>query len=128
MCRCMFLRSRFLHDTSVLRAEDLEQSHYITQTFVMVFFKVTYKVFFHTTSRPPHWYSKSMKRRLCWRSKPVLWDRAFSLTWSTSMLIHWNKRKFLHKKRVQLSLDWFGTPTWPPFHCFGTPIRPHDVM
>ena len=20
--------------------------------------------------------------------------------------------------------DWFGTPTWPPFHCFGTPIWP----
>ena len=27
--------------------------------------------------------------------------RAFSLTWLASMLIHWNKRKFLHKKRVQ---------------------------
>ena len=34
----------------------------------------------------------------------------------------WNKRKRLHKKRVQLSQDWLGTPTWPPFHCFGTPI------
>ena len=33
----------------------------------------------------------------------------------------WNKRKRLHKKRVQLSQDWFGAPTWPPFHCFGTP-------
>lgn len=31
-----------MHDTSVLRAEDLEQARYITQTFVMVFFKVTY--------------------------------------------------------------------------------------
>ena len=20
--------------------------------------------------------------------------------------------------------DWFGTPTWPPFHCFGTPMWP----
>ena len=46
--------------------------------------------------------------------------KAFSLTWSASMLIYWNKRKFLHKKRVQLPQDWFGTPTWPPFHCFGT--------
>ena len=36
----------------------------------------------------------------------------------------WNKRKRLHKKRVQLPEDWFGTPTWPPFHCFGTPIWP----
>ena len=41
------------------------------------------------------------------------------------MQIYWNKRKSLHKKRVQLPQDWFGTPTWPPFHCFGTPIWPH---
>ena len=40
------------------------------------------------------------------------------------MQIYWNKRKRLHKKRVQLPQDWFGTPTWPPFHCFGTPIWP----
>ena len=50
--------------------------------------------------------------------------RAFLLTWPTSMQIYWNKRKCLHKKRVQLPQDWFGTPTWPPFHCFGTPIWP----
>ena len=37
---------------------------------------------------------------------------------------HSFKRKFLHKKKVQLPQDWFGTPTWPPFHCFGTPIWP----
>ena len=37
--------------------------------------------------------------------------RAFSLTWPASMLIYWNKRKFLHKKRVQPPQDWFGTPT-----------------
>ena len=30
------------------------------------------------------------------------------------MQIYWNKRKRLHKKRVQLPQDWFGTPTWPP--------------
>ena len=40
------------------------------------------------------------------------------------MQIYWNKRERLHKKRVQLPPDWFGTPTWPPFHCFGTPILP----
>ena len=40
------------------------------------------------------------------------------------MQIYRNKRKSLHKKRVQLPQDWFGTPTWPPFHCFGTPIWP----
>ena len=38
--------------------------------------------------------------------------RVFSLTWPASMQISWNKRKRLHKKRVQLSQDWFGTPTW----------------
>ena len=50
--------------------------------------------------------------------------RVFSLTWPPSMQIYGNKRKRLHKKRVQLPEDWFGTPTWPPFHCFGTPIWP----
>ena len=50
--------------------------------------------------------------------------RVFSLKWPTSMQIYWNKRKRLHKKRIQLPQDWFGTPTWPPFHCFGTPIWP----
>ena len=48
----------------------------------------------------------------------------FSLTWPAFMQIYWNKRGRLHKKRVQLSEDWFGTPTWPPFHCFGTQIWP----
>ena len=50
--------------------------------------------------------------------------RAFSLTWPASMLIYWNKRKHLHEKRVQLPEDFLGTPTRPPFHCFGTPIWP----
>ena len=50
--------------------------------------------------------------------------RVFSLTWPASMQISCNKRKRLHKKRVQLPQDWFGTPTWPPFDCFGTPIWP----
>ena len=50
--------------------------------------------------------------------------RVFSLTWPSSMQMFWNKRNHLHKKRVHLPQDWFGTPTWPPFHCFGTPIWP----
>ena len=33
-----------------------------------------------------------------------------------------NKKKCLYKKRVELSQDWFGTPTWLLFHCFRTPI------
>ena len=40
------------------------------------------------------------------------------------MLINTNKRKRLHKKRVQFPLGCLGTPTWPPFYCFGTPIWP----
>ena len=43
-------------------------------------------------------------------------NRVFSLTWPASMQIYWNKRKRLHKKRVQLPEDWYGIPTWPPFH------------
>ena len=57
----------------------------------------------------------------CWGSAV---NRVFSLTWPASMQIYWNKRKRLHMKRVLLPQDWFGTPTWPPFHCFGTPIWP----
>ena len=39
----------------------------------------------------------------------VILYRVFSLTWLASMQIYWNKRKRLHKKRVQLPEDWFGT-------------------
>ena len=52
------------------------------------------------------------------------WYRAFSLTCPATMLIHWNKRNHLHEKSVQLSEDFVGTSTWPPFHCFGTPMWP----
>jgi len=57
-------------------------------------------------------------------SSPMELYRVFSLTWPASMQISWNKRKRLHKKRVQLPDDWFGTPTWRPFYRFGTPISP----
>ena len=50
--------------------------------------------------------------------------RVFSLTWPASMQISWNKTKRLLKKGVQLPQDWFATPTWPPFQCFGPPIWP----
>ena len=49
---------------------------------------------------------------------------AFSLTWPAAMQIYCNKRKRLHKKRVQLPQDWIGTQTWPAFYCFGTPTWP----
>ena len=55
------------------------------------------------------------------RMAPHLYNRVFLLTWPASMQIYWNKRKRLHKKKVQLPQDLFGTPTWPPFDCFGTP-------
>ena len=50
--------------------------------------------------------------------------RAYSLTWPASMLIFTNKRKFVHKKRVQFPQGCLAIQTWPPFHCFGTPIWP----
>ena len=62
-------------------------------------------------------------REIC-HDYDVLPYRAFSLTWPASMLIYWNKRMHLHEKRVQLPEDFLGIPTWPPFHCFGTPIWP----
>ena len=54
--------------------------------------------------------------------------RVFSLTWPASLQIYWNKGKRLHRERVQLPQDWFGTPTWLPFHCLGTQLWPSDVM
>ena len=50
--------------------------------------------------------------------------RAYSLTWPASMLTFTNKRKFVHKKRVQFPQGCLATQTWPPFPCFGTPIWP----
>jgi len=38
------------------------------------------------------------------------------------MQIYKKKRKRLHKKGSQIPKDWLGIPTWPSFHCFGTPI------
>ena len=43
------------------------------------------------------------------------------------MQIYWNKRKSLHKKRVQLPQDWFGIPTWPPWRHEKTLYNIHDV-
>ena len=46
--------------------------------------------------------------------------RAFSLTWPASLPIYWDQKKArLDKKGVQLLQDWFGTPAWRPFRCFG---------
>ena len=59
---------------------------------------------------------------ICMKMKLYRRNRAYALTCPVAMQINWNKRKCLHKKRVQLPQDWFGTPTWPPFHYFGTPM------
>ena len=32
------------------------------------------------------------------------------------------KESVCTEKGTQFPQDWYGTPTWPPFHCFGTPI------
>ena len=81
-----------------------------------------------TTPIPSHLITDSanfiFRARPNWEESSKTADpyRVFSLTWPESMQIYWNKRKRLHKKRVQLPLDWFGTQTWWPFHCFGTQI------
>ena len=54
----------------------------------------------------------------------VIIERFYSRGQHLCKFIGTIKRKRLHKKRVQLPQDWFGTPTCPPFHCFGTPIWP----
>ena len=36
--------------------------------------------------------------------------RAFSLRWPASILIYWNKREHLHKKRAHLPNDFLATP------------------
>ena len=55
-------------------------------------------------------------------TKSYFW--AFSLTWPASSANLLEQKKAFAQKGVQLPQDWFGTPTWPPFHCFGTPIWP----
>ena len=37
-------------------------------------------------------------------------------------LLELQKNAFVWEKRSQLTEDCFWTLTWPPFHCFGTPI------
>ena len=51
----------------------------------------------------------------------------FSLTWPASMLIYWNKRKYLQEKRVQLPEDLLATPTWPPLRHVKTLYSKFDL-
>ena len=57
-------------------------------------------------------------RRGPWDGSPL--DRALLVNIRELKRQRRNKRKYLHKKRVQLPQDLFGTPTWPPFHCMAT--------
>ena len=86
---------------------------------------IVFYFFWDSCNTREKWKTKVMQ--ILGGKSGVLWPdhyRVSSLIWPASMQIYWNKRKSLHKKRVQLPQDWFGTPTWPPFHCFGTPIWP----
>ena len=56
-------------------------------------------------------------RRPCW------WFLVYSVFTHVAS-IYANLLEYLHKKRVQLPRDWFGTPTGPPFYRFGTPTWP----
>ena len=48
--------------------------------------------------------------------------RAFSLTWASIYANLLEQKKVFTYEKSSSPQDWFGTPTWPPFHCFGTLI------
>ena len=54
--------------------------------------------------------------------------REFSLAWPAAKLVYWNKRKCLHKNRVQFPEDWFGIPIWPAFFILEHQYGRHDVI
>ena len=103
----------------------------------VLFTKVEKALVGHLTSREVWLRSEVNSPRYLESEKPISANensihcfmyRVFSLTWPAVMQIYWNKRKRLHKKRVQLPEDWFGTPTWPPFYCLGHQYGRRDVM
>ena len=65
-----------------------------------------------------------LKRILCGREH----YRAFSLTWLASRQIYWNKRKRLHKKRLQLPQDWLLHQHNRRFIVLGQQYGRRDVM
>ena len=89
-----------------------------------------------TASSPPHSTAGRKEGTLATggipatpRSGPVAWsptkqlfvivERFDSHGQQPCKLLYEDKQKYLHKKRVQLSKDCFGTPTWRPFHFLG---------
>ena len=58
----------------------------------------------------------------------VLDYRVFSLTWSASMQIYWNKRKCLHKKEFNSQRTGLGHQHGRRFIVLGHQYGRHDVM
>mgnify|MGYP007058658188 CR=1 FL=1 len=56
------------------------------------------------------------------QAKKVHFVECFIL-WLMGIYFNQNKRRLLHKNRVQFPEDSLGTPTWPPFICLRTPIN-----
>ena len=69
------------------------------------------------------WRHVRIFRILIYRTWASCENNVFSLqsvfTHVASIYTNLLGQKKVRKKRVQLSQDWFGTPTSPPFHCFG---------
>ena len=51
-----------------------------------------------------------------------------SLMWPEAIFAQWNKRRNLHKNRVQSQKEYFTPPTWPPFLCLLVQDGRRDVM
>ena len=51
---------------------------------------------------------------------------AFSLTWPVFFPLQyfWTEKKAFTYQKSSTPRGFDGTTTWPPFHCFGTPIWP----
>ena len=86
------------------------------------------KISFHSYANKTNFHMKSCAPSLAFITKftatrkwPI--ERFHSRGQQPCKFIGTVLEKFLDKKRVQLPQDWFGTPIWPPFHCFGTPIE-----
>ena len=61
-------------------------------------------------------------RRKFWMITKIMSVQSVCTRLSSSHANLLEQKKCLRKKRVELPQNWFGTPTWLLFHCFGTPI------
>ena len=117
-------KERILHTSSALLFSPVNDSTSTSQPFFDLLRRLH-----------PFFLSSATPMYLCYNGAVLIFtarspksvtsfNRSFSLTWPASMLINWNKREHLHEKTVKLPGDFLGTPTWPPFYCFETPIWP----